>query len=99
MAPFAGIAAGRIPSTVEGTDVQADGLVGIRPNGRTGGDDPFYRLAQHSGEALGEPSRFTKATRNPFNREQYQIRVYRLHDCERARLFPYPLPLHFVQRL
>jgi hypothetical protein len=32
------IAAGRIPSSVEGTDVQADGLVEIRPNGKTSGD-------------------------------------------------------------
>jgi hypothetical protein len=32
------IAAGRIPSSVEGTEVQADGLVEIKPNGKTGGD-------------------------------------------------------------
>jgi len=32
------IAAGRIPSTVEGTDVQPDSLVEIKPNGKTGGD-------------------------------------------------------------
>jgi hypothetical protein len=32
------IAAGRIPSSVEGTNVQADGLVEIRPNGKAGGD-------------------------------------------------------------
>jgi hypothetical protein len=32
------IAAGRIPSTVEGTEVQPDSLVEIKPNGRTGGE-------------------------------------------------------------
>jgi len=32
------IAAGRIPSTVEGTEVQPDSLVEIRPSGKTGGD-------------------------------------------------------------
>jgi hypothetical protein len=32
------IAAGRIPSSVEGAEVQSDGLVEIRPNGKTGGD-------------------------------------------------------------
>jgi hypothetical protein len=32
------IAAGRIPSSVEGTNVEADGLVEIRPNGKTGGE-------------------------------------------------------------
>jgi hypothetical protein len=31
------IAAGRIPSTVEGTEVQPDGLVEIKPTGKTGG--------------------------------------------------------------
>jgi hypothetical protein len=32
------IAAGRIPSAVEGTDVQPDSLVEIKPNGKTGGE-------------------------------------------------------------
>jgi len=32
------IAAGRIPSTVQGTDVQPDSLIEIKPNGKTGGD-------------------------------------------------------------
>ena len=32
------IAAGRIPSSVEGTEVQPDSLVEIRPGGKTGGD-------------------------------------------------------------
>jgi hypothetical protein len=36
--PEQAIAAGRIPSSVKGTDVHADGLVEIRPNGKTGGD-------------------------------------------------------------
>jgi hypothetical protein len=31
------IAAGRIPSTVEGTDVQPDSLIEIKPVGKTGG--------------------------------------------------------------
>ena len=36
--PDEAIAAGRIPSTVEGTTVQPDSLVEIRPNGKTGGE-------------------------------------------------------------
>lgn len=32
------VAAGRIPSTVEGTEVEPDSLVEIKPNGKTGGD-------------------------------------------------------------
>ena len=32
------IAAGRIPSTVEGTEVQPDSLVEIKPTGKTGGE-------------------------------------------------------------
>jgi hypothetical protein len=32
------VAAGRIPSTVEGTDVRPDALIEIKPNGKTGGD-------------------------------------------------------------
>ena len=32
------IAAGRIPSTVEGTEVQPDSLVEVKPNGKTGGE-------------------------------------------------------------
>src|SRR6187402_243445 len=32
------IAAGRIPSTVEGSEVHPDSLIEIRPNGKTGGD-------------------------------------------------------------
>jgi hypothetical protein len=36
--PAEAIAAGRIPSTVEGTEVQPDSLVEIKPNGKTGAD-------------------------------------------------------------
>jgi hypothetical protein len=36
--PTEAIAAGRIPSTVEGTEVQPDSLVEIKPKGKTGGD-------------------------------------------------------------
>jgi hypothetical protein len=32
------IAAGRIPSSVEGTEVQPDGLIEIKPSGKTGGE-------------------------------------------------------------
>jgi hypothetical protein len=32
------IAAGRIPSSVEGTDVRPDGLIEVKPNGKTGGE-------------------------------------------------------------
>jgi hypothetical protein len=45
-------------------------------------DEPFLRLARLCGEPLGEPHRFALATRNPFNREQYGVSVFRLHDCE-----------------
>src|SRR5215510_5010473 len=42
------IAAGRIPSTVEGTEVQPDSLVEIKPTGKTGGEVVWeWRLWDH----------------------------------------------------
>jgi hypothetical protein len=44
----------------------------------------FARLAQRCGEPMSAPTRFTLATRNPWNRQQYSIQLYRLRGCERV---------------